>query len=141
MGRQKKFRAREWTIDNAMHTDHGNGLPSTIVVTFITLSLHDTVAKPTNIPLPQMHTEMTHSQFCKFEAEWDVYKQTSHIPTSSIPSQLNHICGDALQHSIVSTTPDYFSTIKSDFTNPRINCYKTVQPYSSPNHLYQYLPT
>ena len=112
MGGQKNFRGREWTIDNAMHTDDGNDLPSTIAVTFITLSPHGTVAKPTNVPLPQMHAEMTHSQFCKFEAKWDVYKQISQIPTSSIPSQLNHICDDALQHSIVSTTPDYFSTKK-----------------------------
>ena len=73
----------------------------------------ETVVK-SNIPPPQLHADMTHPQFRKFKIDWDVYKKISNVPVSNLPAQLYHICDDTLQHSIVNTVPNFFTSTEED---------------------------
>ena len=74
----------------------------------------ETIVKSTNISPPQLQAEMKHSQFLKFKADWNVYKQINHIPNINLAAQLYHLCDDTLQHNIVNTVANFFTLNQID---------------------------
>ena len=63
--------------------------------------------------LPQLHIEMTHQQFRKFEIDWVVFLKMTNLPSDQIPAQL-YSCGDeAVQTAIVNTYPKFFTLEQS----------------------------
>ena len=44
--------------------------------------------------LPQLKTEITHPQFCKFKMNWNVFKQITNIPPNQLHAQFYNSCTD-----------------------------------------------
>ena len=63
--------------------------------------------------LRQLHIEMTHQQFRKFEIDLDVFLKMTNLPSDQIPAQL-YSCGDeAVQTAIINTYPKFFTLEQS----------------------------
>ena len=75
-----------------------------------TLPNSDTYRPPTtSAKLPEITSEMTHSQFRKVATDWEVYKQLTKLPDSQIGPLLYSACDDTVQNSIINSTIKFFN--------------------------------
>ena len=69
-----------------------------------------TVAKASvTAKLSAITHEMTQQQFRKFQQDWTVYKQITHLPLSQAAAHLYNACDEAVQTSLINTHPDFLT--------------------------------
>ena len=67
-----------------------------------------TVAKATvEAHLGTLTLEMTCPQYRKFQQDWQVYKQITHLQPGQYTAHLYNACDEEVQMSIISTQPDF----------------------------------
>ena len=58
--------------------------------------------------LPELHLEITKQHFRKFEVDWNVFTQMTHLPTPQYNVQLYSCADSEVQSAIINTYPDWF---------------------------------
>ena len=64
-------------------------------------------AKPPAAKLPELHLEMTKQHYRKFEVDWNVFTQMTHLPTPHYNVQLYSCADSEVQTAIINTYPDW----------------------------------
>ena len=63
---------------------------------------------PAMVKLPNIVSEMTHTQFRKFGIDWDVYKKITNLPISQIGPHIYSACDGNVQTSLINSCPAFF---------------------------------
>ena len=67
-----------------------------------------------NAQLTTLTLEMNHQQFRKFQQDWVVFKQITHIQIGELTAHLYNACNEEVKMAIINTHPDFLTLNEGD---------------------------